>query len=198
MFKHSRSYLYVFIFSVFLSLSALPRAHAASVNYTLDNIILDIGPTSGDRIQQLTGNFTWTFNEGDFEGGTGVFNDIFIPRQTGFFFGPVVLADLSISIDVTKSIEITLASPVSIDGDGLDISLAFLQPLTQAEGSLLDLDILNSSYSSGGSGIKQPFFSGRVIPELVTVSPVLLPAATWLFGSFLIGFFSFSKRRKIF
>jgi len=198
MIKRSHQYLYAFIFSVCLSVSALPSAHAASVNYTLDNIFLDIGPTSGERIQQLTGNFTWTFNEGDFEGGTGVFNDIFIPRQTGFFFGPVVLADLNISIDVTKSIEITLASPVSIDGDGLDISLAFLQPLTETQGSPLDLDVLSSFYSSGGSGTKLPFFSGSVVLDPVVPSTVPLPAAAWLFGSFLIGFFGFTKRRKLF
>jgi len=46
------------------------NAHATTVSYALDNVILD------DRNTQMTGTFSWTFDIGDFENGVGRFSSI--------------------------------------------------------------------------------------------------------------------------
>ena len=47
-------------------------AQAATVSYTLDNVVLLDG-------QQITGTFDWTFDICDFEDGNGVFTALEIP-----------------------------------------------------------------------------------------------------------------------
>ncbi len=41
-------------------------AQAATISYTLDNVLLDDGTG-------MTGTFSWTFDAGDFENGVGQF-----------------------------------------------------------------------------------------------------------------------------
>jgi len=49
--------------------------HAATVSYTLDNVLLD------NNGGQITGAFDWDYTIGDFEGGTGIFTGLEIPVQ---------------------------------------------------------------------------------------------------------------------
>jgi len=152
-------------------------AQAATVNYTLDNVILEDGG-------QITGTFDWTFNVGDFEGGSGVFTALEIP-YTGYSF-----ADGNLSMGIqTTSIEISGVG--DIHDWGLDIKLKFpSQPLTPTQSSSIDLGL--SWFECCGNGFKdQPFISGSISPNAVPI-----PAAAWLFGSGLLGLIVFSRKHK--
>ena len=50
-------------------------AHADSVTYTLENVILDDST-------QMTGSFLWTYNTGNFENGAGQFTSLNIPHTS--------------------------------------------------------------------------------------------------------------------
>ena len=148
-------------------------AQANTVSYTLDNVFL--GTTS-----QMTGTFEWTYDEDDFEGGTGVFSELFIPGTTK------TLNDLNITFDIKKSIEFTLID--NLDSDGVDISLVFVNPLSPTQSTLLDLSA--SKWSLGGTGANNLFRSGGISPVAVPI-----PAAVWLFGSGLIGLVAVARRK---
>ena len=130
-------------------------AYADMVNYSLDNVILDDGT-------QMHGTFTWTFNSGDFENGVGQFIFLDIPHTSHDH------TDLNTTIDVSQSIEITLAG--STHDDGVDITLFLSQPLTPATSSFIDL--IRSKYEIGGNGFHTGLFLGGRIaldtgPEVV-------------------------------
>lgn len=130
-------------------LMAAFNAHAETVSYLLDNIILDDNT-------QMTGTFTWTYNAGDFENGVGQFISLEIPRTSHDH------TDLNISIDIGKTIEFTLIG--DFHDDGVDISLVLLQALTPATSSPLDL--AQSKYDIGGNGFHTGLFlSGRISPH---------------------------------
>ena len=121
-------------------------AHANAVNYLLDNVILDDDT-------QMTGTFSWTYDAGDFENGIGQFNSLDIPHTSHDH------TDLKISIDIGKTIEITLIG--NFHDDGVDISLVLSQPLTPTSSSSLDLT--ESKYDIGGNGFfAGVFLSGRI------------------------------------
>jgi hypothetical protein len=125
------------------------NAHAATVNYTLENVILDDNT-------QMTGRFSWTFDPGNFENGVEEFTSLEIPHTSHNH------NDLDATIDVGQSIEITL--PGSTHDDGVDISLVLLQPLTPTTSSLINL--LESKYEIGGNGFHDGLFlSGRISPD---------------------------------
>lgn len=124
------------------------NAHADTVNYMLDNVILD------DHTQ-MTGTFTWTYDAGDFENGVGQFTSLDIPHTDHDH------TDLKISIDIGKTIEITLVG--NYHDDGVDISLVLSQALTPTTSSPLDLT--QSKYDIGGNGFFAGLFlSGRISP----------------------------------
>ena len=148
-------------------------AQANTVSYTLDNIFLN-------STQQMTGTFEWTYDEGDFENGTGHFSELFIPMTSH------VLTDLNITFDIKKSIEFTLIA--NVDSDGVDINLVFVNPLTPTQSTLLDLNA--SKWSLGGTGTNNSFRSGSISPVAVPI-----PAAVWLFGSGLIGLVAVARRK---
>ena len=105
------------------------NANAATVIYTLDNVILADG-------EQITGTFSWTYDIGDFEGGNGVFTALEIPWRPDATVPPLEQEGMVLTIE-NKQIEI------SLDGNfhdyGLDISLKFVQPLSPTQSSLIDL-----------------------------------------------------------
>ena len=161
------------IFSFIASIMFISSATAAVVHYTLDNVIQD-------NTQQLTGSFNWTYQEGDFENGSGSFTDLYIPG-----YGSDISA-LTISFDISKSIEFSLTA--NLDNNGVNVSLFLFQPLTATTSALIDTGI--SSYEIEVGGQKGGFISGSVSPVVVP-----LPASLWLFGSGLIGLTSISRRK---
>ena len=125
------------------------NAHAAEVNYTLENVILDDST-------QMTGTFSWNFDIGDFENGIGQFTSLDIPHTSHDH------TDLDATIDVGQSIEITLDG--STHDDGVDITLFLIEPLTPTTSSSIDL--VRSKYEIGGNGFHDGFFlSGSVSPD---------------------------------
>jgi hypothetical protein len=128
------------------------NAHADIVYYTLDNVILDDNT-------QMTGTFSWTFDISDFENGVGQFSSLVIPWTSHN------QDDLSATIDVTQSIEITLEG--SVHDDGVDITLVLSQPLTPTTSSLIDLAETESKYEIGGNGFHDgSFLSGSISPVI--------------------------------
>ena len=124
------------------------NARAATVNYTLENVILD------DNMQ-MTGTFSWTFDIGDFENGVGQFTFLEVPHTSHDH------TDLNATIDVGQSIEITL--PGSTHYDGVDITLVLLQALTPTTSSSINLIL--SKYEIGGNGFHDGLFlSGLISP----------------------------------
>ncbi len=131
------------------------HTNAATVIYTLDNIILADG-------EQITGTFSWTYDIDDFEGGDGVFTALEIPWLPDATVPPLEQEGMVLTIE-NNQIEI------SLDGNfhdyGLDISLKFeqLQPLSPTQSSLIDLN--TSFFECCGNGFKdQAFQSGSVSP----------------------------------
>jgi len=153
-------------------------AEAAIVSYTLDDVFLADGT-------QMTGAFDWTYEIGDFEGGSGVFTALEIPWQPNGSSPPLEQEGMVLTVE-NNQIEI------SLDGNfhdyGLDISLKFVQDLSPTQFSLIDLD--TSFFECCGNGFKdQPFSSGRI-------SPVPIPAALSLFAGALSLLSLFGWRRK--
>jgi len=127
---------------------SLSFAQANTISYTLDNVFFD-------ATNQMTGTFEWAYSEGDFDNGTGLFSELFIPLTSR------TLADLDVTFDVKKSIEFTLIQ--NLDGDGVDITLVFATPLSPTQSTLLDLTAPDGSkYSIGGAGTTKLFVSGSI------------------------------------
>lgn len=156
----------------FLITMSLGTAQATVVNYSLNNVIQSNG-------QQMTGSFQWTYDEGDFENGSGVFSELFIPGH-----GTDIDA-LTINFDVGKSIEFSLTA--NVHGGGVNVSLFLLSSLTPTQTTFLDPS--RSSYEIESGGSKGSFVSGNISPSAVPI-----PAAIWLLGSGLIGLIVVPKR----
>ena len=132
-----------------LSLMAASNAYAATVIYTLDNVILD-------DATQMFGTFSWTYDIGDFENGAGQFTFLEIPHSSHN------QNNLNATIEIEQSIEITL--PGNTHDDGMDITLVLVQPLTPTTSSPIDL--VESKYEIGGNGFHDGLFiSGDITPE---------------------------------
>jgi hypothetical protein len=151
-------------------------AQAGTKVYSLDNIFLDGNPT-----QQMTGAFEWNYQHGNFENGTGIFTELFIP-----WYGTDIEA-LTINFDIGKSIEFSLTG--NIDNQGLNLTLFLQQPLSSSQSTLIDLD--RSSFEIERGGHRGGFVSGSISPNLVPI-----PAAAWLFGTSLLGLLSVVRRKK--
>ena len=156
-------------FWMLFCLCIVATANAATVIYTLDNVILADG-------EQITGMFDWTYSVGDFEGGNGVFTALEIPWLPGGTAPPLEQEGMVLTIE-NNQIEI------SLDGNfhdyGLDISLKFVQPLSPTQSSLIDLN--TSFFECCGNGFKdQPFQSG-------SVSPIPQPANLYHFAILVNG-----------
>ena len=105
----------------------------------------------------LSGVFSWTYDVGDFENGLGDFLVLDVPYTTHDE------TDLEWAIDVTSSIEITLAG--SVHDDGVDITLVLATSLTPTSSVPLVLGLGESKYEIGGNGFHTGLFiGGRVSP----------------------------------
>jgi len=136
------------VFSILVMVAS--HAHAEVVNYSLENVYM------ADNFQQISGEFTWTYEVGDFENGVGQFNYLEIPYTAHD------QTDLIINIDIGSSIEITLEG--NFHDDGVDITLVLLQPLTPTSGS--DINLAQSHYDIGGNGFHAGlFYSGSITPS---------------------------------
>jgi hypothetical protein len=123
-------------------------AHADTVNYTLDNVILS------DNNAQMTGRFSWTYdNIDEFGDGRGAFSYLYIP------FTLHDHTDLEASFDVGNSIEITF--PGNVHDDGVDITLFLVEPLTPTGSASVDL--VRSKFEIGGNGFHDGVFLSGVI-----------------------------------
>ena len=161
---------------VFLGLLLILSAtttRAATVTYTLDNVIQDDG-------QQMTGTFQWVYTAGDFENGTGLFTELYIPN-----YGSDISA-LNITFDVANSIEFSLAG--NINNQGLDITLFLASAITPTAAA--NIDLTRSKYALEIGSRNGVYISGAVSPTVVPV-----PAAAWLFASGLLGLVGISRRR---
>ena len=138
------------------------NAQAATISYTLDNVILLDG-------QQITGRFDWTFDIGDFEGGSGVFTALEIPWTIYSFTDGNLITDVQ-----TGAIEIS--GNGNYHDTGLDIRISLLPPFTPTQSASINLGVrVDGSYFSYfeccGNGFKnQPFSSGSISP---IISPFL-------------------------
>ena len=138
------------------------NAHAETVYYSLDNVIMS------ENSEQMTGIFSWTFTN-EFEKGEGQFISLEIPWTIHDE------SDLTANIDVTESIEITLEG--SVHDDGVDIMLVLLQPLTPNTSSPINLTNTVSKYEIGGNGFHTGYFlSGSISPTNTTLS--ITPASS--------------------
>ncbi|MCA9784705.1 MAG: hypothetical protein KDC10_15640 [Calditrichaeota bacterium] len=122
--------------------------------YWLESVITDTGA-------RITGTFSWSWQTGDFENGSGQFLQLDIPHSTHD------QSDLICSFDPGSSIEITLAG--SSHDDGVDIMLVLQDPLQPGASSLLD--IAESRYEIGGNGFHTGvFLFGRIAPVEIELS----------------------------
>jgi len=129
------------------------NAHAETVYYTLDNVILEDST-------QMKGVFSWTYDIGDFENGIGQFTSLDIPWTSHDH------DDLDAVFDIGSSIEITLEG--SVHDDGVDIALFLSQPLTPDTSS--SIDVVRSKYEIGGNGFHDGLFvSGSIAPTNLNV-----------------------------
>jgi hypothetical protein len=149
-------------FWVICSLSCLAvfNAHAATVSYTLDNVIMhnDYAGYRGSNDLQMTGTFVWTYDSGDFENGTGEFSELFIPWLASSDYDL-----LTINFDIGGSIEFNRDGTPSTHDEGIDITLFFAPGLTPTGSAQIDLD--RSKFDIGGNGfIEGDFTSGSISP----------------------------------
>lgn len=122
-------------------------ADAEVLTFQLTNVYTDRGG-------QLTGQFTWAFNSGDFENGVGTFTSLDVPHTSHG------IEDLIITIEPDQ-IEISLDG--SYHDDGVDITLVLQQPFSVGAPAALDLTPTESRYSIGGNGfIEGHFIFGSV------------------------------------
>ena len=174
MLMNKSKWLGVFLSGVLFVLT-IGTAQATVVNYSLINV-------KQDNNQLMTGSFQWTYDEGDFENGAGVFTELYIPGH-----GTDIDA-LTINFDIKKSIEFSLTA--NVHGDGVNVSLFLLSPLTPTQAASLDLG--RSSYE-----IESNLSSGGFVSGIISPSNVPIPTAIWLFGTGLIGLISMSKRTSV-
>jgi hypothetical protein len=136
---------------------AVFNAHADTVSYTLDNVLMH-NEYTGQGGLQMTGTFVWTYDSGDFENGAGQFSELFIP-----WLAPSDYGLLTVTFDIGKSIEFSRDGSPSTHDEGIDITLFFVPALTPTGSTLIDLD--RSRFDIGGNGfIVGHFTSGSISP----------------------------------
>jgi hypothetical protein len=156
-------------FALIVSVAGI--THAATVIYTLDNVMLT-------ETDQMTGTFSWTYDVGDFENGSGQFTFLDIPWTLHDH------TDLNAAFDIGSSIEITLEG--SVHDDGVDIKLVLEQPLTPTMSSLLalgvdELGVEQSKYEIGGNGFHTGLIQSGSIspPQPADLSSFAILASGW-------------------
>ena len=120
-----------------------------TLTYTLDDIWLLPDVTRPyDPPQQMTGAFHWTYTPGDFENGTGVFSELYIP-----WYGSDIAA-LDIMVELNQ-IEFTL--PGNYHSWGVDLQLKFVNELNPNTPAIVDTVLSKFEIWNG------PPYQGHVI-----------------------------------
>ncbi len=178
-------------FIMLLCLMYMPTTVKADmITYQLNNVYL------GFHSNEMTGTFEWTYDAEDFEGGSGIFTDLYIPWYTNWFEAdPNNRPGLNINIE-TKSIEFSLDG--NIHGHGVDITLSLVDgdqlSLTNLS-SVIDTNPQNSKYEITLGG---PTFSGAIINGTIdAVTTVPEPSTIALLGISLMGLVGTGVVRKI-
>lgn len=135
-----------------LLLASSAMAQTATESYDLYKVLLNEQTYSSPKY--LTGSFTWTYQVGDFENGSGVFTSLDVPWTTEG------LATLNTTINV-DSIEIVL--PGSFHDKGIDITLKLLQKLAPATPAAIDPTTSKFEIQQGISFMGQ-VTSGEIAP----------------------------------
>ncbi len=141
--------IYCFVIALFVTLAA-PYTQAEVVYYSFEDVQLN---NSG---AQMFGEFSWTYDVGDFENGVGQFTFLDIPYTIHDH------TDLISEFDIGTSIEIVL--PGNFHDDGVDITLRLLEALTPTSGSPIDL--AESHWEIGGNA----FYSGVFVSGSIILS----------------------------
>jgi hypothetical protein len=140
-----------------LVLAAPAAAQTNTIVYTLDNVWLDpdISHSWGGTPKQMTGQFEWTYDVGDFENGTGEMLWVNIP-----WFGSN-LAEMIITIE-TGSMEFSLNG--NWHNRGLDVNLKYVNSFTETSAAIIDTQLSSFDIEAGGI-YKGHVVSGRVMPD---------------------------------
>ncbi len=134
---------------------AASQAQQATVSYDLDDVWLlpdDTHPNSS--AQQMTGRLAWTYTVGDFENGSGIFSELYIP------FSGTALGPLDIEVE-TKAMEFVLQD--DYHDLGVDVSLKFTSAFTESSGSPVDV-VLSKWQVEVGTITAGHVIRGSVIP----------------------------------
>lgn len=151
-------------------------AHAATVNWMLDNVLFDDGSTA-------TGTF-------DYDAFSNTYSNVNIETDYydtgGFVFGGIY-RDTATHFTFSGT-----SGHLNLEGDSKNVDISFLflvfgAPLTDAGGMV---------FLSGDETQTHGFGNYRSISTGSVVGAVPIPAAVWLFGSGLIGLVGFAKRKK--
>ena len=169
------------IYTCFLTLISMASAQAALVNYTITGDVL-LGDELGDyNAFELTLGDTIT--------ASGVFDDSALSAGSGtILFGSGSINTMTLYIGT----EIFTA-----DNDGSPT-------MTLSNFSLTDFDYYALAGVNGAPADFSSFFTGfddgaflyGEWQTTVTLTPVPVPAAVWLFGSGLIGLIGIARRRQ--
>jgi hypothetical protein len=136
-------------------LSPAVSAQTNTITYDLQDVWLDPYISHNWLEPQLmTGTFEWTYEDGDFENGTGVFTQLYIPWYGSDIDG------LNITIE-TGGLETSLAG--NWHDRGCDVNLKFMEPLTQLDPSSINLAISAFDIQYGVSYQGKPI-SGVIVP----------------------------------
>lgn len=152
------------ILLLFISVSSLAYAQTSVVSYSLDNVWLlpDISHPS-QAAQRMTGIFEWTYEDGDFENGSGEFVEVYIPWYWSN------LSELNITVEAT-SIEFSFNG--NLHDRGLDITLFLLDPLSATQPAMIDT--LRSQFQvEVGIAHEGHVISGAIIPDTGLCQPDL-------------------------
>ncbi len=162
------------LFAILLLAALSPGlSQAATVSYTLENLILD-------NNTQMTGSFDWNYTPGDFENGNGTFTEIYIPTYGSDLSG------LNITVGVA---ELDFSLNVNIHSGGVNVNLFLLSPLMTGQPSAIDLS--RSAYEFEIGTQRGGFTSGSIVPN-----PVPVPSALLLLCSGLFAMTGFARRKQ--
>ncbi len=168
-----------------LLLTLSSNTHAKVITFTLDRVL-------NTAAESMTGSFDWTYNEGDFENGSGLFTELYIPRYGSDISGLVITIDLT-------SIEFTLAG--NFHSQEVDINLSLLSPLSLNQASSIDTSDDGTNYASKFSVFgfgTMPHEGGFISGSVSAASAVPNPDTIWLLsaGLALVGFSARQNNRR--
>lgn len=171
-------YRYILAFAMLIGVSS---AQAALVNYTITGDVI-----LGDEFGDLN---AFGLTEGETITATGVFDDSVLSSGSG---------TISFGSGSGNSMTLTVGSQIFNASDD-DRFLSGSPSITLEGFGLLDFDYLASTpadFSSYFNGFDDGAFLYGEWQTTVTLTPVPVPAAVWLFGSGLVGLLGIARRRQ--